>query len=163
MNQFIPASGGRKPPGCRKRRIIDTCERMPETPPRPVLRRLLPAAAVSAIVLVAVCCAAFALGQRSMEKVNMLFGGSDGLQVVLKPEKVEAYRVAPLHKIPKGEDPNTIGGAGMLSGAVTVDETSARDLAEILRNASTYDWDSAKGCKFDPGVVVRFAGETTTI
>jgi len=137
---------------------------MPETAPRSQLRRLLlPAIAVSAVVLVAVCCAAFALGQRGVENVNTLFGGSDGLQVVLRSEKVEAYRVAPLHKMPKGEDLKTIGGAGMLSGPVTVDETSRRDLAEILRNPGTYDWDSAKGCKFDPGVVVRFASRSTTI
>src|SRR5262249_12302582 len=144
--------------------LDDPSASMPETAPRPVLRRLLlPTIAVSAIVLVAVCCAAFALGQRASENVNMLFGGSDALQVVLKPEKVEAYRVAPLHKIPKGETPETIGGAGVLSGPVTVDENSARELAEILRNPGTYDWDSAKGCKFDPGVVIRFISKTTTI
>ena len=137
---------------------------MPETAPRSLFRRhLLPAIAVSVIVLVAVCCAAFALGQRASENVNTLFGGSDGLQVVLKPEKVEAYRVAPLHNMPKGEDPKTIGGAGMLSGPVTVDEESSRELTEILRNPGTYDWDSAKGCKFDPGVVVRFASKLSTI
>jgi hypothetical protein len=137
---------------------------MPETAPRSLFRRLLlPAIAGSAIVLVAVCCVAFALGQRSAENVNKLFGGSDGLQVVLRAERVEAYRVAPLHKMPKDDDPKTIGGAGMLSGPVTVDETSRRELAEILRNPGTYDWNSAKGCKFDPGVVIRFASETTTI
>src|SRR5262245_2487037 len=105
--------------------LDDPSASMPETAPRPVLRRLLlPAIAVTSIVLVAVCCAAFAIGQRSAENVNKLFGGSDGLQVVLNPEKVEAYRVAPLHKMPKAEDPVTIGGAGVLSGPVTVDENS---------------------------------------
>jgi hypothetical protein len=137
---------------------------MPETAPRPLLRRLLlPSIAVSAIVLVAVCFAAFALGQRASENVNKLFGGADGLQAVLHPEQVEAYRVAPLHKLPKGDPPETIGGAGMLSGPVTVDENSARELADILRNPGTFDWDSAKGCKFDPGVVIRFISKTTTI
>jgi hypothetical protein len=137
---------------------------MPDTESPPALRRfLLPVIAVSAIVLVAICCAAFALGQRALENVNNLFGGSDGLQAVLRPEKVEAYRVASPHKSPKGDEPETIGGANVVSGPVVVDAKAARDLAEILRNSDTYGWDFAKGCKFDPGVVIRFAGKTTTI
>src|SRR5437879_1747666 len=122
----MPASGGDQfssnrcpPPGYRKHSSIDNCAAMPETESHNRLRRLPPAIAVSAIVLVAVCCAAFALGQRAIENVNKLFGGSDGLQVVLRPEKVEAFRVAPLHKTLKGGTPETIGGAGMLSGPVT--------------------------------------------
>jgi hypothetical protein len=137
---------------------------MPEAESHNRLRRLLlPAIAVSAIVLVAVCCAAFALGQRAIENVNKLFGGSDGLQVVLRPDKVEAFRVAPQHKAPKEEGSEIIGGASILSGPVAVDETTARELAEILRNSDTYGWDFAKGCKFDPGVVIRFASRTSTI
>ena len=136
---------------------------MPDAGSHPSPRRfILPTAAVSAAALAVVCWTAFATTQRGIENVKNLFGGIEGIVAVVEPERVEAYRVAPLHKIPKGETPETVGGAGILSGPVAVDEATARDLAEILKSADTYRWDSAKACKFDPGVAIRFIGKSST-
>jgi hypothetical protein len=134
---------------------------MPDADSHPVTKRfLLPTAVISAAVLAVACWTAFM--QRRIENVKDLFGGFEGLVAVVEPEQVEAYRVARLHKILKGENPETIGGAGILSGPVAVDEATARDLAEILKSADTYGWDFAKGCKFDPGVAIRFIGKSST-
>jgi hypothetical protein len=58
--------------------------------------------------------------------------------------------------------PPEFGGAEVLSGPIAVAEDDARLLASILRDPKTYSWESAKGCKFDPGVAIRFAGGTST-
>jgi hypothetical protein len=122
----------------------------------------LPATVVAAVVLVAACGASIIIGQQATDDVNKLYGGADGLRVVVSPEKVEAFRVGS-PRTAKDDTADTIGGAAIISGPVAVDETAARKLAEILNNHATYGWDFAKGCKFDPGIAIRFTGEATTI
>lgn len=133
---------------------------MPDTEaPFPSKRLTLPTI-VLAILLGGVCWAA--IEWRGSENVKGLFGGAEGLQVVLAPAKVEAYRVA-LRKGVDDDAAETIAGATIVSGPVAVDENTARELAEILKSPNTYGWDFAKGCKFDPGVVIRFASQSSAV
>jgi hypothetical protein len=135
------------------------------SPPQIALRRrkfVLPTIVVAAVVAVAVGGATIVMGQKLSENVVKLFGGNDGLQTVLAPERVEAYRVA-ARTANDDESGQIIGGAKILSGSVAVDSETARALSDILKDPHTYGWDFAKGCKFDPGVAVRFTAGASTV
>jgi len=123
---------------------------------------ILPAIVVSVVVAGAVGGTVIILRQRAADNVAKLFGGSDGLQTALAPENVEAYRVAS-RSATADESQQTIGSARVVSGPVAVDSETARALAVILKDPRTYGWEFAKGCKFDPGVAVRFTSATSTI
>jgi hypothetical protein len=134
---------------------------MSNTKPSSRFKRLiLPAIVVLAVVLVVAGAAAFVTGQRHAANVTTLFGGPDGLKPILEPEKVEAYRVA--RATAPGEPLPGSLRVEMISGPVVVDDKTIWELAEILKSAATYDWDSAKGCIFDPGVMFRFTGAHST-
>jgi hypothetical protein len=101
--------------------------------------------------------------QRSFEQVTQLFGGSAGLAPVVSPQEVLAFRLArPAARDAGSPSAPEFGGAEITSNAVTVADDDARQLALILRDPATYSWDSAKGCKFDPGVGLRFVGKDST-
>jgi hypothetical protein len=123
-------------------------------------RLLLPAIVVLAVVLVVAGAAAFMAERRNAANVNKLFGGPDGLKPILEPEKVEAYRVA--RPTAAGEPLPGALRVEMVSGPVVVDDKTVRELAAILKSPATYDWDSSKGCIFDPGVMFRFIGEESS-
>ncbi len=134
-------------------------------PPAPsnTKRFVVVAVALSTVVAATVGGAALIVRQRSHDNVTKLFGGSEGLQALVAPEKVEAFRV---RAMPNDENPDsqaTVGGATITTGPVAVDAGTARDLAGILKDPHTYGWDFAKGCKFDPGVVLRFTAGTSTV
>jgi hypothetical protein len=101
--------------------------------------------------------------QRSVEQVTHLFGGPAGLAPVISAQQVLAFRLARPAARDASESPAPeFGGAQTTSDAVSVAADDARQLALILRDPATYTWDSAKSCKFDPGVGLRFVGKDST-
>lgn len=97
-------------------------------------------------------------------RVVGLFGGEDALSVVLAPEDVQAFRIeSPSVSNDEEAAATEIGGYPVTAGPIDVDDSAAKELAVMLRNPGTYDWPSAKGCTFEPGVAVRFTGPSGTI
>jgi hypothetical protein len=87
------------------------------------------------------------------KQVVSVFGDSAALEVVQAPDRVEAWRVKP-------PDPELnlelYAHLTRLSETVEVPPHLAKKLARILDSKSTYWWDAARPCYFDPGVQVRF-------
>ncbi len=94
--------------------------------------------------------------------VSGIYGGPTGLTAIESPTKVEAYRVGEMQTGPL-DDPATIYGFPILSEPVAVDAASARELASLLADPGSYDWERGKACVLVPGVAVRFVGATDTI
>ncbi len=113
------------------------------------------------LIVVAGCMAATKPGSVDV-RVRDLFGGEANVAPVLKPAKVEAFRVASARIQPAGDAVATkkIGDWPITSGPITVDAKTAAELTAVFSNPATYDWDSAKGCEFDPGVAFRFTDES---
>lgn len=102
-------------------------------------------------------------------RVLKLFGGQAGWSPIARRTRVEAFRVDPNWQ---GEsDPEKaaeehdrkFAGYSILSGPIDVEKKTANALAMILADPATYDWESAKGCEFQPGVGIRFiAADSST-
>ena len=75
----------------------------------------------------------------------------------------EAFRIdgiAARADLPQG---NGLQGYPILAGPVPLDAATAAELAAILLDDDTYDWDRAKGCEFAPGVAIRASRDTTSV
>lgn len=101
-------------------------------------------------------------------RVVELFDGQEGLRPVISPIHVEAFRVDSMTSRLDRIDPfrsgairSSIAGYRIIGGPAPVDSKTAEDLALILRNVRSYEWDGANGC-FEPGVAVRFTGTSST-
>ena len=97
-----------------------------------------------------------------------LFGGQEGLRPVISSIHVEAFRIDSIRFSLDSIDPfrssairSSIAGYPIIGGPAPVDSKTAEDLALILRNVRSYEWDGGKGC-FEPGVAVRFTGKSST-
>ncbi len=97
-------------------------------------------------------------------RLNKLFGGADAYEIVFIPAlaHVRAYRLkAPDDKTTDG-DPS-IGSGVVVAGPVELNHDQLTKLTDILTDESTYDWDSAKGCEFNPDMAVRYVGKGVTV
>lgn len=92
-------------------------------------------------------------------RVVGMFGGKKATETLSKPARVEAYRIEERQTTDKTV--KAIGSYPVISGPVEVDADAAEKLRRVLLDAGSYQWETAKGCKFQPGVVVRFAGKQT--
>ena len=72
------------------------------------------------------------------------FLGPTAVSILEQPTKIEAWRIHAKPGGPEKSDPPK-----------PVDLAIARDLAPVLLAESTYSFNSAKGCKFTPGMGVR--------
>jgi hypothetical protein len=105
------------------------------------------------------------------QRVLTLFGGQQNIDPVVKPARVEAFRVASARAQPADAEgatgnaadandaPQKIADWPITAGPLVVDAQTTAELSAILTNPDTYLWDSAKGCEFDPGVALRFTDD----
>src|SRR5690242_6879957 len=92
------------------------------------------------IVLVALCSLTFGCAHARAEDNAKLFLGPTAVRVLEAPTKIEVWRIHEERGVEKA------------SPERAVDLALAKDLAKILLDASTYSFDSAKACEFQPGV-----------
>ena len=89
------------------------------------------------------------------------FGGTEGLELVLHPMKVELFRVGRPYERDEQSDTPRIAGFPILSDPVHLDTQTAKELSQILVRGR-YGGIPME-CKFDPGVALRFVGKSSTI
>jgi hypothetical protein len=81
------------------------------------------------------------------------FLGQRASKVLNAPDRVEVFRVAATWRKPK--DSSTLAGYPLISTGKEQGKEFGGKLAEIVLDDRTYEWETAKGCKFDPGVAYR--------
>jgi hypothetical protein len=106
-------------------------------------------------------------------RVTQLYGGGTSIDVLSKPQAVEAFRIDPGIPAPVGgsKDEPAAGAAAaprlgeyrITAGPVAVDAATAAELSSILLDPDTYDWVRAKGCEFRPGVGLRFVKDASRV
>lgn len=122
------------------------------------MRKTRCAAVFGPVLLLALAAAA---GCRGDWRVSSLYGGATSIQVLREPQKVEAFRIDPARRAT--QDEARVGEYPVTSGPVAVDAATAAELSSILLDAATYDWLSAKGCEFTPGVGLRFVRDASRV
>lgn len=122
----------------------------------PCLSRLT---ATLAILCLAGSCSAKEPETRIDPRVDALYGGAEAIAVLQGPERVQAWRIEGSPRQPKPEDDPTklLHGYGVLAGPAAVDEATGKQLAGLLLQPASYEFESAKGCEFQPGVLLRFS------
>jgi hypothetical protein len=96
-------------------------------------------------------------------RVVHLYGGDANWALIESPSKVTAFRLVRPGVRTYIRAPDEMDGFEIASTPAPVDATSAREVASILADDAIYDWDRAKGCDFDPGVALRFAGSASAV
>jgi hypothetical protein len=81
------------------------------------------------------------------------FLGERAIKVLAAPDRVEVFRVVPTRE----KKPNDQAFAGYPQRAAGKEQGPeyARELAGVLKDDHSYDWDFAKACEFEPGVGYR--------
>ncbi|MCE9637582.1 MAG: hypothetical protein K8T90_17935 [Planctomycetes bacterium] len=95
-------------------------------------------------------------------RVSQLYGGSTSMDVIGKPQAVEAFRIDPTLP-PKDKTAPRIGDFAITAGPVVVDVATTQELSRILLDPDTYDWMRAKGCDFMPGVGFRLVKDSSRV
>lgn len=112
-----------------------------------------------AAALVTVATLAFAVQRQveraaSVTKAQRLFGGPRGVETLLHPEQVVAFRL--------GRPPGNQGGSVGIKaypvtvGPVDVPPDAAQALAKLLLDDRSYSWDTMKSCTPEYGVRTTF-------
>ena len=86
------------------------------------------------------------------QRVDQLLGDR-AVSVLKSADRVEIYRVEDRHLPPSGK--NEIGGYPILERGEDQGPAFARNLAKVLLDDGSYEWEMAKGCTFDPGLACR--------
>jgi hypothetical protein len=109
-------------------------------------------------VLVAGCTRGGLAGEDAVsltpQQVISVFGSAAALDVVRFPERVEAWRIESPKK-PVAEV-SYLDRWARLSKPVPLARNVVQQLVGILERPTTYSFDRAKGCEFDPGVQIHF-------
>ncbi|MBI3856309.1 MAG: hypothetical protein HY293_11525 [Planctomycetes bacterium] len=88
--------------------------------------------------------------------IEKLYGSAVNLEVLKKPERVEAFRLR--RPKTKEEDSPLYNKWPVALGPVAVDAKTAAQLSALLLDEQTFnDWDEAKGCIPTPGLMLRFS------
>ena len=87
----------------------------------------------------------------STENLNSVFGGSAALEILQNATSVNAFRLAT-----SGEYHARISDYEFTDGPVVVPADSIVTLRSTLLDASSYEWDSVKGCIPNYGVRIQF-------
>ena len=95
---------------------------------------------------------AFAEAPKPTEKVKKRLGESV-VGLLDGATKVEVFRVESVTDDKKPE--KSLLGYRVLATGKDQDEKFAANVAAVVLNEKTYEWDSAKGCIFRPGVAFR--------
>jgi hypothetical protein len=126
----------------------------------PAFRRLVRRCIAGALVI---ACVAACRGPDW--RVSQLYGGGTSVDVLAKPQAVEAFRIDP---DPRAKDPSDVkaprlGEYRVTAGPVVLDAATTAELSSILLDPDTYDWQRAKGCDFTPGVGLRFVKDASRV
>jgi hypothetical protein len=122
-------------------------------------------------IAIACCagCGSMASGSRAAvdPRIVELYGGQQGIDPILSPVKVHAYRIERPVLVLDGlneetQKENKIGRYPIIAGPVEVDSATADTMSRILQNPARYSWDAVKSCTFQPGLVLRFTGKSST-
>jgi hypothetical protein len=102
-----------------------------------------------AMLMTAACSSSFAGESKRVTE----FLGERAARVLAAPDRVEVFRVGPMWE----KKPNDPAFAGYPQRATGKEQGAeyARELASVLKDDRSYDWDFAKACEFDPGVGYR--------
>lgn len=119
-------------------------------------RRALARATVLAAAVAAAACSG------KDWRVQQLYGGPVSMEILAAPDTVEAFRIDPRLPAPDPAAPR-IGDFNIRSGPVAVGAAEAAELTAILRDPETYDWWTAKGCEFRPGVGLRIVRNSSRV
>ncbi len=92
-------------------------------------------------------------------RIENLYLGTHGLKPVMKPVKVEAFRVESVTS-DREDLPKVFGGQTVLAGPVEIDEQTTRFLVEHLTNPQNYLWGMESFEFVEPSVVIRFSGKS---
>lgn len=90
------------------------------------------------------------------QRLQTLFGGPTGVQVVRDATVAEAWLLAGNQPAPGAKTP--LAELAPAGEPVAVDDASLRDLRQALLDPGSYHWNTAKACIPDYGVRIRFAG-----
>jgi len=110
--------------------------------------RRVRSAIVSCLFLLAAGCASSGESTRVRE-----FVGEQPAAVFASADRVEVFRIGSSRDQP--DAPRQIVGYPLLATGKEQGNDFAKRLGKVLLNDGTYEWDLAKGCKFDPGVAFR--------
>lgn len=119
-------------------------------------RVLMPAAALLALAL-------FAAGVYAADPSKKVtdFLGADAVEILKAPEKVECFRIdgkswiSPEQQAKIEEATKRVRGYAIIAQGKDQDAAFGGKIAAVLLDEKTYDFESAKACKFDPGVAFR--------
>lgn len=87
----------------------------------------------------------------STENLNSVFGGSAAIEIVQNATAVNAFRLAT-----SSEYHARISDYEVTDGPIVVPSDSVLTLRSTLLDASSYEWDSVKGCIPNPGIRIQF-------
>lgn len=126
-------------------------------------RAALGALLVAAFTAITACSAA-----GPSARVTSLLGGPEAVSVLSDTSgavKREAWRIDSFNikRNPAPVNPPRLHDHPILAGPVAVDDATAAEIAAIFLDDDTYRWDVAKGCEFDPGVVIRETRGATVV
>ena len=125
-----------------------------------------PSRALAALVMVlgAAACGSTAPPGHSPQ-VEALFGTPAAYRIVAGPNAgaITAYKIDSLKGATGDAGNGEIAGYAILGETVDVPDAVAARLARILGDAATYDFERQKGCKFTPGVAMRWERRRTTV
>jgi hypothetical protein len=124
------------------------------------------------ILLVAGCSSAPADGRPQPNSAVRKLLSDRGVEILRNPTRVEVYRIL---SGPEARDakvagaattrpttvPSEIGGFPVISRGPDRDAAFGQRLATVFLDAESFDFDSAKGCEFAPGVAFRVHSGTT--
>ncbi|HEX8915674.1 MAG TPA: hypothetical protein VF796_25190 [Humisphaera sp.] len=131
--------------------------------------RYCPPVLIVALLLAAGCRAAPADGlpQPTAEVRKLL--SDRGVEILRNPTRVEVYRIESGAELRRAAtrpstrpttDPADVGRYPVIGRGPDRDAAFGRRLAAVFLDARTFDFDSAKGCMFTPGVAFRvYAGD----
>src|SRR5205823_4654628 len=85
------------------------------------------------------------------------FLGEPAVGILNHPTKVESFRIVSTFRGSRATTRGVkqIDGYPLLGAGKEMDGAFGRRLAAIFFNEKTYDFASAKGCIFDPGIIFR--------
>lgn len=119
---------------------------------------LLRALAAALLIVFAAACSSSA-PKADGPRLQSLYGGADAYDIVAGNVTSGTIRTA---RVNGDEGATGDAGAGELGGYAIVSEihpvgdVEAAELGRILGADATYDWKRQKGCKFAPGVAIRW-------
>jgi len=88
--------------------------------------------------------------------IENLYGSAVNIDVLRKPDKVEAFRLR--HPKTQAEYSSNYNQWPVAAGPINVDATISAELAKLLLEEKTFClWDEGKGCKPSPGLMLRFS------